>query len=582
VHPLVVTATLPPARPPENPIHQKRNNLIMPRAKSPNPQTPVSNTPLTALELRIVCEFVTEAARTYGDHSLNDFELPDTPVRRALVQAAIDFIKRKGDEPYPLHARDGVICYYDVDLMEYLAPRWETLSERVASGLALGPPLCREELETMASVLDMLARNGYKEYATLKEAADYSLELTPEGQRLAEAVFRHAEGGTGKRIKAAEFGYDIHVVKCLKYLAARCRALAAVSPDNGLPFTDLAKASPRRTVAPTQAGAAGAIPVLKRPGVGPAWLRAWLKHVALCKGAFKSKHGQYEVDQIKKYAAEGFPGRNVQGMPPIRGWQIDLPSNLNTYVFWRICLVEEEALKSKTFPATQWRSLFAATYLQSFSIFCGKPQFQEEEQWAIETYPIVYYAAMGMVMGFREHALRMARLQVLAHRLKMFSDPEYYPAAQTILRIFADYFGEPDLTLEGEVLTQPVYNALVKHWRHADAEALVPLLLSVCDEHTRRNVRGKPYGDEFDFLQFMRTPVEVLLVFKLRQELGLANPKLDHPLMNTPLGVLPKAVPFEFDELLAPVVKRMRQDSFDEEAILADFVAAVKKQAMCR
>lgn len=46
-------------------------------------------------------------------------------------------------------------------------------------------------------------------------------------------------------------------------------------------------------------------------------------------------------------------------------------------------------------------------------------------------------------------------------------------------------------------------------------------------------------------------------------------------LMNTPLGVLPQEVPLEFDDLMVPVVKRMRQDGFDEEAILADFVAAV-------
>ena len=39
----------------------------------------------------------------------------------------------------------------------------------------MAPPLCREELETMASVLDMLATNGYEAYASLKEAADYGL-----------------------------------------------------------------------------------------------------------------------------------------------------------------------------------------------------------------------------------------------------------------------------------------------------------------------------------------------------------------------------------------------------------------------
>ena len=70
----------------------------MPKSKSAGPKTPVSNAPLTALELQIVCEFVTAAAGTYVDHSCNDFELPDTPTRRALVQAAIDLDKQGGND----------------------------------------------------------------------------------------------------------------------------------------------------------------------------------------------------------------------------------------------------------------------------------------------------------------------------------------------------------------------------------------------------------------------------------------------------------------------------------------------------
>ena len=65
----------------------------MPRSKSTSTQVPVRNAPLTALELQVVVEFVSAAGDAYVDHSYNDFDLPDTPVRRALVQAAIDFDK---------------------------------------------------------------------------------------------------------------------------------------------------------------------------------------------------------------------------------------------------------------------------------------------------------------------------------------------------------------------------------------------------------------------------------------------------------------------------------------------------------
>jgi hypothetical protein len=531
--------------------------------------------------MQVVVEFVSAAADTYIDHSCNDFDLPDTPTRRTLVQAATDLAKREDGEPAPLHAQDGVIYFHEHLLMQYLGPRWQGLSERAASA-SINAPLCCEELETMASVLDMLASNGYEEYASLKEAADYALPLTPEGQQLAEGTIRYATGNADKPVKAAEFGYDIHTVNCLKYLAARCRAFATVSPDQGLAFTEEAVALPRRADPSMLSGAANAIPALKRPGVGPSWLKTWKKRVAEQK-TIVEEIGRNEEDEFKKYAIAGETQYGSSGVsPPFRSWHRGIYANLSCYAANRNCLAEEEVLNGNTPPAAHWRSLFAAIYFCSFSYFSGEVLARIHsplrEKRADAFYHIVYYATIGVVLGFREHALRLARLHLLAHRLKMFHSRQYYPAAQTLLRIFAEYFGEPELTIEGEAHTHPVYDALAKHWRHPEAEPLVPVLLAVCDEHTRRNVRGKPYGYEYDFDYFARTPVEILLVFKLREELGLPNPKLDHPLMNTPLGVLPKELPFEFDELLAPVVKRMREDGFDEEAILADFVAAVKKQ----
>jgi hypothetical protein len=442
----------------------------MPRSKSANPQTPVSNASLTALELQVAGEFVSAAGTSYIDHSCNDFDLPDTPTRRALVQAAIGVFKRAGYEPEPLYAQDGVIHYHDDQLMAYLGPRWAALSERAAAA-PLNPPLCREELETMASVLDMLARNESKEYATLGEAADYALPLTPEGRQFAEAVIRHV-GGADARIPAAEFGCDIHTIQCLKYLAARCQALAGVSPGEGLDFTDLTAASPRHSGVSTLPVTEEAIPELKRRGVGPGWLKSWQKNVSERKKILQHKYGALDVHKLKIYANEG-KVTNVGHNDQVLGWTIGLPVQFIAYASARTCLAEDEALRTNSFPRTQWGSLFAAIYLHSFSEFCGLlglgMRFSDDETRSGAWYPIAYYAAMGVVMGFREHAIRVARLQVLGHRLELFSSSKYYPAAQTLLRIFADYFGEPEIALIGEALTHPIYNALAKHWRHPEA-----------------------------------------------------------------------------------------------------------------
>lgn len=537
----------------------------------------------------IIAELVSAAAATYIDHSCNDFDLPDTPTRRALVQAVIDSTKpdaEADDAPdYQLHASDELIHYWDYPLMGYLGERWEALALRVAAGMAIEPPLCRDELETMVSVLDMLARNEYEEYATLKDAADYSLDLSPEAQQLVEAISGRAKGGVDKRIKRTEYGVEIHTVKCLLYLSARCQALAGVSPNSGLPFGDVATLLP--LPAEDSSAGEGIIAAFPRPGIGPSWLKAWKKDVAHCEEQLKSGYGGLsELKKLKQYATHSEEaGKNIgiaRVGPPFRSWE-GLPLTSDIWVAHRICLVENEALKTKAFNAVEWRNAFAKAYLGAFSHFNGvllaRARFPSAEREKSKTFFFVHYAALGMAMGFRDEARRMARLLLLAQRLEILSDAKYFPGTQNMLRIFADYLGEPPLKLKGEAQTHPIYTALAKHWRHPDAEALAPLLLSVCDEHTRRSVR-KNWDIEVDFESFARTPVEILLVFKLREELGLANPKLDHPLMNTPLGILPKVVPFELEELLAPLVQRMRADHFDEEAILADFVAALNNQPL--
>jgi hypothetical protein len=56
---------------------------------------------------------------------------------------------------------------------------------------------------------------------------------------------------------------------------------------------------------------------------------------------------------------------------------------------------------------------------------------------------------------------------------------------------------------------------------------------------------------EFSNGTWSRTPLAILLVFKLRGLLGLRNPELDHPLMNSVLGKLPpdhQFVPDTFTE----------------------------------
>ena len=60
--------------------------------------------------------------------------------------------------------------------------------------------------------------------------------------------------------------------------------------------------------------------------------------------------------------------------------------------------------------------------------------------------------------------------------------------------------------------------------------------------------------------EFSHFPVEVLMLFRLREQIGLANPDVDHPIMKFPWSRLWPVQPAQPDELLAGVYRRLKQD----------------------
>ncbi len=133
-----------------------------------------------------------------------------------------------------------------------------------------------------------------------------------------------------------------------------------------------------------------------------------------------------------------------------------------------------------------------------------------------------------------------------------------------IVRLMADYFGETPVVLIGYPAEEPVFNALFANWRTSDLVQLSALCLAACDLRTHYSRDGELENGEFEWF-----PIELMLLFKLRANLGLLNPKLDHPLMNTELGVLPTVLDttLEYDPVLAAVRERMIRDGYDEAAI---------------
>lgn len=171
---------------------------------------------------------------------------------------------------------------------------------------------------------------------------------------------------------------------------------------------------------------------------------------------------------------------------------------------------------------------------------------------------VVGTATDCLVLGWEKEAVSLFR-QVRAHlnedRFAGTLNDTEYPSQYFLLRLVFDWQGWPRQS-DGD----PLFAALLAHWRTPEADALAPLLLAACDRHTHQAVSKKQSQGLGASTYY---PFEVLAVLRLRVLHGLKNPSLDHPLMSTPLGALPEVTAPYSDELLENVLQQARLEYQD-------------------
>jgi len=129
-----------------------------------------------------------------------------------------------------------------------------------------------------------------------------------------------------------------------------------------------------------------------------------------------------------------------------------------------------------------------------------------------------------------------------------------------LLRMVAEWQGIPLPPLPPQADDEPLFSALLSHWRAPDAAALAPLLLAACDRHTHLVLIRKDSPDFHTDGALTYVPFEILAVLRIREILGLPNPALDHPLMATAFGTLPgPSAPYR-DALLDGVIRQARAE----------------------
>lgn len=163
------------------------------------------------------------------------------------------------------------------------------------------------------------------------------------------------------------------------------------------------------------------------------------------------------------------------------------------------------------------------------------------------------------------------------YQLELQYHEERRRAQAFMLRLFADWVGDVSHQWPDYAYDEPIYEALLKHWRTPNPNDLVPCLLAACDRHTYQTQKdsSKKFFD-FQNVGLTRTPIEILFLFRLREWEGLVNPVLDHPLMAAPFDKLPLEQPVPpLDDLMQAVLKRAREDWPQYDEVLS--LEALKK-----
>jgi hypothetical protein len=472
---------------------------------------------MTGAELKALSTLLLEMAEEFKDHTQNDWTVPASRESKTMLEAAIEYNRRLGLEGLDLDEALSVRAkkYYIWDdwLMRYLEHRCNPGQ----------PALRKAELAALGDLLAMIARDDFK--------------LLVEKERIAE----------------------------VRYLAARCKGKKAVAR---------AFAGPASTPAESVASA-------KRPGVNERWAKAWKSMLANNTEWFKTHWRGYR-QEASAYVRTGKVVANWATRSRARGWDVACLDIGSLLYLWKF---ERAAVEDGRWDGEAASSGFTAAYLANMLELNRGARWRSNPQDLPSLDIQMPFCALGFVLGLRERAEPLARANIAAVRKGWFNEDWERPISAFILRLLADYFsqeplvvrGDPKRLPKGQIAADPWMKKLFEVWRDPDPAVVARRLIAACDIHTDQCIGGMAgMTREFGNLWWTRTPIAALLVLKLRETLGLPNPRIDHPLMATLLGRLPEAPPVQPEEMLRAVEARMRKEGFDERKILAEYGVAYR------
>jgi hypothetical protein len=371
------------------------------------------------------------------------------------------------------------------------------------------------------------------------------------------------------RQRLMQLGFSERTIFEQVYEGPTKAAMLAGWPDSLMPSTVPSTAGAAvRPVAATEKKIAA-------PGIHGMWLQDWRtardKYVS---GRVRDHQENIQALCAYAYGPDAAVPLGALAVPPTAiSLSRLLDQELMRYANARIFELEIRLVEEAVFDRSLAHSAFAAAYLEQMLSLHRHTQDKPHQNCKKLTYKMVPFVALGVVAGDAtevEAAFRLSRMLFQAQRKTFYGLGSCkYPIFNFMLRLLSDHLGKGPMFVESHRDAAPIFNPLFEIWREPNAQRLVPGILHACDYHTHRFVSGEAEDYiEFNHGRWSRIPIEILLLFKLRQIRGLSNPQLDHPLMPATFPVRPDtSQPVKYDKLIADIRLKMKQDGFDEAAV---------------
>jgi hypothetical protein len=312
--------------------------------------------------------------------------------------------------------------------------------------------------------------------------------------------------------------------------------------------------------------------MIKRIGIFEKWemlLKRYLKSLESMNARNSMCDEKLNEYQLTGHFLGSISKADVQ--PPLLAWEYSfLQVELGYRSLMYVSLYEISALKGDELRSNYLFNIFELSKLSflidahMYALYTKRFGFERSIKIDITHVP---RAAVGVLIGKIEDAKRFFVLLIKAFNRNWFIYKDY-PIFYFMLRLMSDYLNEPLLSAPNNSENEVVFQELFLNWRVRSPEVIEGLCLSVCDYHTHQcKPNSGSQWHEFSNGYWSGWPIEINLLFKLRQMIGLENPDLDHPLMNSTLGQLPKDIPFELDDLTERVIGKMVSQGFDESEV---------------